>query len=300
MKLLQRLFPSKHRESLTPDVVGMITEQERDWFRRYATDIYSGVGAIVDLGCFVGSTTISLAQGLRANRIAGATKIHAYDHFVWDDFIKAWWKAKNLPPPDVVDDSFLPEFLNRTLAWKDQIIVHQQDLTHVQWQNGPIEFLLVDAMKSPELADSITQTFFPYLIPGKSYLAQQDFAHFFTSWIHLLQFRLRDSFAVAADIPKSGTVVFRYHTRLSSAAFSDLPLSSAPVEEIEAAFEYSLRLVSDNKKPNIVAAKAMAYIHRGDFDRAREVVEANRWGTTSLGQELETVKRLIRQETGNE
>jgi len=300
MKLLQRLFPSKHRESLTPDVVGMITEQERDWFRRYATDIYSGVGAIVDLGCFVGSTTISLAQGLRANRIAGATKIHAYDHFVWDDFIKAWWKAKNLPPPDVVDDSFLPEFLNRTLAWKDQIIVHQQDLTHVQWQNGPIEFLLVDAMKSPELADSITQTFFPYLIPGKSYLAQQDFAHFFTSWIHLLQFRLRDFFALAADIPKSGTVVFRYHTRLSSAAFSDLPLSSAPVEEIEAAFEYSLRLVSDNKKPNIVAAKAMAYIHRGDFDRAREVVEANRWGTTSLGQELETVKRLIRQETGNE
>ena len=299
MKLLKRLFPSKHRTSPT-NVVGMITEQERDWFRSYAANVYSGVGAIVDLGCFVGSTTISLAQGVLANRIAGATKIHAYDHFVWDDFIKAWWKAKNLPLPDIVDDSFLPEFLNRTLAWKDQIKVHQQDLTHVQWQNGPIEFLLVDAMKSPELADSITHAFFPYLIPGKSYLAQQDFAHFFTSWIHLLQFRLRDSFVVAADIPKSGTVVFRYKRQLSSAAFSDLSLSSAPVEEIEAAFEYSLRLVSDDKKPNIVAAKAMAYIHRGDFNRAREVVEANRWGTRSLGKELETVETLIKQETGNE
>jgi hypothetical protein len=301
MKLLQRLFPSKHGESLAPDVVGMITEQERAWFRTYAADVYSGAGAIVDLGCFVGSTTISLAQGLRANRIAGATKIHAYDQFVWDDFIQAWWTAKkNLPAPDIVDNSFLPEFLNRTLAWKDQIIVHQQDLTHVQWQNGLIEFLLVDAMKSPELADSITQTFFPYLIPGKSYLAQQDFAHFYTSWIHLLQFRLRDSFALAADIPKSGTVVFRYHTQLSPEAFSDLSLSAAAVEEIEAAFEYSLRLVSDDKKPNIIAAKAMAYIHRRDFDRAREVVDANHWGPTSLGQELEIVKRLIRQETGNE
>jgi hypothetical protein len=128
-------------------------------------------GAIVDLGCFVGSTTISLAQGLRASRIAEATKIHAYDYFVWDDFIKSWWEAKNLPLPDIVDDSFLPEFLKRTLPWKDRIIVHQQDLTHVQWQNGPIEFLLVDAMKSPQLAGSITHAFFPYLIPGKSYLA---------------------------------------------------------------------------------------------------------------------------------
>ena len=72
------------------------------------------------------------------------------------------------------------------------------------------------------------------------------------------------------------------------------------MEEIEAAFEYSLGLVSDGKKPNVVAAKAMAYLHRGDVDRAREVVEANRWGATSLGQDLEAVERLIRQRTANE
>ncbi len=292
MKLLQRLLPSKRRASPT-NVVGMIMEQERAWFRSYTANVYSGAGAIVDLGCFVGSTTISLAQGLLANRTARAAKIHAYDRFLWDDFIKDWWKATNL-------HSFLPEFLKRTLPWKDQIIVHQEDLSVAHWDNGPIEFLLVDAMKSSELAESIAHTFFSFLIPGKSYVAHQDFAHFFTSWIHLLQFRLQDSFVVAADVPKSGTVVFRYHTQLSPEAFSDLSLSSAPVEEIEAAFEYSLRLVSDDKKTNVVAAKAMAYIHRGDVDRAREVVEANRWGATSLGQELETVKRLIRQQTGNE
>ena len=167
MKLLQRLFPSKHRASPT-NVVGMIVEQERVWFRSYAPDVYSGAGAIVDLGCFVGSTTISLAQGLLANRTAKAAKIHAYDRFLWDDFIKDWWKAKNLPSPDVVDNSFLPEFLKRTLPWKDQIIVHQEDPSVAHWDNGPIEFLLVDAMKSSELAESIAQTFFSFLIPGKS------------------------------------------------------------------------------------------------------------------------------------
>jgi hypothetical protein len=299
MKVLQRLFPSKHRASPT-NVVGMVMDQERVWFRSYAADVYSGAGAIVDLGCFVGSTTISLAQGLLANRTARAAKIHAYDRFLWDDFIKDWWKAKDLPSPDVVDNSFLPEFLKRTLPWKDQIIVHREDLSVAHWDDGPIEFLLVDAMKSSELAESIAHTFFSFLIPGKSYVAHQDFAHFFTSWIHLLQFRLQDSFVVAADIPNSGTVVFRYHTQFAPEAFSDLSLRSAPVEEIEAAFEYSLRLVSDDKKPNVVAAKAMAYLHRGDVDRAREVVEAKRWEATSLSQELEMVKRLIRQQTGNE
>jgi hypothetical protein len=64
MKLLPRLFPSR-RPASASDVVGMIVEQECAWFRSYAAGLYSGAGAIVDLGCFVGSTTISLAQGLR-------------------------------------------------------------------------------------------------------------------------------------------------------------------------------------------------------------------------------------------
>lgn len=299
MKLLPRLFPSK-RPAFGSDVVGMIVEQECAWFRSYAAGIYSGAGAIVDLGCFVGLTTISLAQGLRANRTAKTAKIHAYDRFLWEDWMKCWWETKGLPPPELVDNSFLPEFLKRTLPWKDQIIVHQEDLGVCPWDNGSIEFLLVDAMKSSDLAESITRKFFSFLIPGKSYVAHQDFAHFWTSWIHLLQFRLRDSFVVAADIAKSGTVVFRYRTQFSPEAFGNLSLNSAPVEEIEAAFEYSLGLVSDGKKTNVVAAKAMAYLHRGDVDRAREVVEANRWGATSFGQDLEAVQRLIRQRTGNE
>jgi hypothetical protein len=277
----------------------MITRQEQAWFRSYAADVYSGAGAIVDLGCFVGSTTISLAQGLLANRNARTTKIHAYDRFLWEEWIEQWWKAKNLPAPDLVDNNFLPEFVKRTLPWRDQIIVHDEDLSVAQWNNGPIEFLLVDAMKSPDLAEKIVVTFFPFLIPGKSYLAHQDFAHFATYWIHLLQFRLRDFFVAAADIPGSATVVFRYRKELSPAILTALSLSSASGEEIEAAFEYSLGLVSDEKKTCVIAAKAMAYLNRGDVDRAHEVVEENRWGPGALSGELETIKGLIKEKAEN-
>jgi hypothetical protein len=277
----------------------MIVEQECDWFRTYAADTYRGAGAMVDLGCFMGSTTICLAQGLSANRAAKTAKIHAYDRFLWEDWMKLWWEAKGLPAPSLEGDSFLPEFLKQTSPWKDQIIVHPEDLAVSRWDNGPIEFLLVDCMKSSDLAESIARNFFCFLVPGKSHVAHQDFAHSWTSWIHLLQFRLRDSFTVAADIPKSATLVFRYRKLFSPEAIGDLSMTAVTEEEIEATFDYSLGLVSDSKKPNVVAAKAMAYLHRGDVDRARKVVEANRWGTTSLGQDLEGVQRLISERSRN-
>jgi len=297
MNLFSRLF--RPQRPAASSAVGMIVEQECSWFRTYAADIYRGAGAIVDLGCFVGSTTICLAQGLSANRAAKTARIHAYDRFLWEDWMQNWWTAKGLPAPELEGDSFLPEFLKQTLPWKDRIIVHPEDLAVSRWDNGPIEFLLVDVMKSSEVAESIAHRFFSFLLPGKSYVAHQDFAHSWTSWIHLLQFRLRDSFTVAADIPKSGTVVFRYRKQFSPETVGDLSMTSVAVEEIDAAFDYSLGLVSDDKKPNVVAAKAMAYLHRGDVDRAREVVEANRWGTTSLGQDLENVESLIRERSRN-
>lgn len=277
----------------------MIVEEESNWFRTYAANTYSGAGAIVDLGCFVGSTTISLAQGLRANRAAQTAKIHACDCFVWEDWMQRWWEAKGLTPPELEAGSFLPEFLKRTSPWKEQIIVHREDLAVGRWNDGPIEFLLVDVMKTAEVAEAITRNFFGVLIPGKSYIAHQDFAHWLTSWIPILQFRLRDSFAVAADIPMSGTVVFHYRKPFSPEAVGDLSMTSVTPEEIEAAFDYSLGLVSDSKKPNVIAAKAMAYLHRGDVETAREVIGTNRWGPTSYGQDLEIVEKLISERSRN-
>jgi hypothetical protein len=277
----------------------MLVDEECNWFRTYAAETFTGAGTIVDLGCFVGSTTISLAQGLGSNRGAKTAKIHAYDNFVWEDWMQRWWEAKGFAPAEVEAGSFLPEFLKRTSPWKDQIIVHAEDLAHSRWENGPIEFLLVDVMKSAEVAEAITRNFFTSLIPGKSYLAHQDFAHWLTSWIHLLQFRLRDSFAMAADVPNSGTVVFKYRKQFEPEAVRDLSMASAAAEEIEAAFDYSLGLVSEGKKSSVIAAKAMAYLHRGNVDRAREVLETNPWGPASFGQDLETVEKLIGERSQN-
>src|SRR5262250_2891759 len=76
------------RRPNTHKVHGMTSTEEQTYFRRYARDMYSGVGEIVDLGCWLGSTTIPLAQGLFKN-INVSTKgkrIHAYDLFVWEEW----------------------------------------------------------------------------------------------------------------------------------------------------------------------------------------------------------------------
>jgi hypothetical protein len=273
---------------------GMTSRQEQDWLRTYAAKTYTGVGVLVDLGCFLGATTIALAEGLALNSKAGQHRIHVYDLFTWSNDFEHWAQGREVEGLFASEASFLPEFLRRTEKWRDYIVVHEEDLADAQWHGGAIEFLLIDAMKTPEIASAILRGFFPHLLPGRSYVMQQDFAHCDTPWIHLLAFRLRDYFSVVADVPRSGASVFRCERALSHSELEmNLSLLSCSVAEIEAAFDYSLHLVSDDKKPNIIAAKAMAYRERGEIARAREVIAQAQYGPESLSGEFERVHSLL-------
>ena len=59
---------------------------------------------------------------------------------------------------------------------------------------------------------------------------------------------------------------------------TDLSSPAVPAEDVEAAFDYSMKLVSDKKRANVIAAKAMTYAIRGEFVRAHEVLMRNRYG----------------------
>ena len=293
---MNRLFPFQKRWLLRKKAqkweLGMTTRQEQEWLRNYAAHRYTGIGAVVDLGCFFGATTISLAEGLVLNRKATKKQIHAYDLFVWKPFCETWAQRHKVEGLFTVGDSFLSEFLRRTEKLRDSIVVHQEDLSQARWKNGPIEFLYVDAMKSAKTAMAIASNFFPYLIPGKSYLAHQDFAHYATPWIHFLTFRLRDYFSFVADLPQSS--LFRLEREIEPQALGrDLSPGAVSSGEIEAAFEYSLSLVGDDKKANVIAAKAMAYAVRDEFTRAYEIVTQSRYGPKSRSKEFNTVKALI-------
>ena len=301
MNRFSGLFDFKLRRRLRALVkkkeFGMTSRAELHWLRTYAARNYRGTGAIVDLGCFLGATTIALAEGLALNRNAMKKQIHAYDLFLWNEGYEAWAKGREVEGLFSPDGSFLHEFLSRTEKWRKYIVVHEGDLAQTQWEGGSIEFLFVDAMKLPELAVSIASTFFPHLVPGQGYVAHQDFPHAYTPWIHFLAYRLRNHFRFIEDMPQSS--LFRLEREIAPELLrEDLAPAAVSPDEIEAAFDYSLSLVGDRKKANVIAAKAMAYAGRGEFGRAHEVISSSRYGPESLADEFNTIKALIEQNLG--
>src|SRR5262249_37972012 len=92
----------------------MTNYNEQEYLRQYASKTYSGAGDIVDLGCWLGATTIALAQGLAENRKGSSltTKIHAYDLFVWQTWMDRY--ADQCTNRYHRGESFLGEFEQRT------------------------------------------------------------------------------------------------------------------------------------------------------------------------------------------
>ena len=169
--------------------------------------------------------------------------------------------------------SFVEEFHRRTARWSASITVHAGDLQEESWDpSAPIEFLFNDAGKSWELVGSTARTFYPALIPGRSIVVEQDFAHYYTPWVHLLRYRFRDYFEPVLHVRFSASAVFRCiaspPTDLLASPFS---VASFSEPEVEAAFADSFRLTSPEMRANVAAARVMLHLHAGDLDRASAV-----------------------------
>jgi hypothetical protein len=253
----------------------MLTPEEIVFYREVTSTLANREGAIVDLGCWFGGSSIALAQGLPAPNSENSVqeKIIAFDLFIWE----AWMP---LHAPYCVyepGESFLPEArrLTRDHA-KSKVQLVRADLATYEWSGGPIKILVVDAMKSYELTREIARNFFPSLQTG-SLLIQQDFKYFHTSWIHLLHYRLREYFRLCRSVSNSTTAAFEVlnpiPTELLRSATEFAELSD---EEIDASFNHSLQLLEENERPKVAAAHVMHYIHVGRNERAREILKRYR------------------------
>jgi hypothetical protein len=277
---------------------GMTTANEKAYLYWYGKHIFSGEGDIVDLGCWLGSTSISLAMGLERNRRAKTSKlIHSYDEFIWRAYMDNGTKGTNLEGKYRHGDSFLDEFERRTNPWGEYVKACPGDLREVGWRGGPIEFLLIDAMKSWDAASGVVQNFFPALVPGSSIIMHQDFAHWFTAWIHPIHYRFRDYFEPLYDVPSSGSMIFRL---IRPVPLELLKVEWAPEQftqkEIDSAFSYSLGIVSSEKRPNIVAAKVMYFIHADQLDRAKKEIDQARSSGYSFDSDLLYAERRVANE----
>jgi hypothetical protein len=255
---------------------GMTAATERAYFKWHAAENFTGTGTVVDLGSWFGSTTSMLAAGVCANprRAARSATIHAFDRFIWEPWMDAYAHMARFGPYSP-GDSFQREFERVVRPWRDRIEVHTGDLCEQAWKEGPIEILLVDAMKSWDVTQHILREFFGNVIPGGGYVIHQDFSNCWTPWIHLTSHRLRDHLVPVHDIPRSETVVFRLGRAfgvhedvlaVDRASFDDKGVSDA--------FAHSLRITQPEKHSGIHAAHAILMVYDGDLTRARELLDS--------------------------
>ena len=257
------------------DIPGMVSPAEMEFFRESAARYYGRQGAIVDLGCWLGSTSIALAQGIlrHDSKVDNVNeKVFGFDTFEWDT-----WMPAHLPYCVYqAGESFLPEarrIVREHGGGRVELI--RADLATYEWNGGPIKILLVDALKNDRLAIAIPRSFFPSLIPG-ALLIHQDFKHYYTSWIHLLQYRLRQYFRFYRSVP-SGTAAFEVLAPIPrEAVHQATEFANIQDDETDAAFRHSLDLVGADERANIAAAHLMHYVHLKRREKASQIVEIYR------------------------
>jgi hypothetical protein len=252
----------------------------------------SGPSSIWAVG--LGATTFALAHGLTSDRadVPSTEAINAYDRFVWELWMDGF--RSQIFGIYETGESFLPEARRRVARHSHSIRLHAADLTRTLWAGGPIKILLVDAMKSSELAKAIAMNFFPSLLTG-SLLIHQDYKHYFTPWIHVLQYRLRNYCAFTRNVPQSATVCFRILSPIPAETIHEAAdLTFLEDKEVEAAIAYSLSLVGTEGAENIAAAHVMHYLHANNHIKAREIHRKYAARDMADREEMQNVGYLLR------
>ena len=213
------------------DVPTMLVPDELRLLQYVAEDWYSGQGAIVDAGSFLGGSTVTLAEGLQRNlQRRGQPEsrlIHSYDRFEVEDWtIGPFFEADVRP-----GESFKSRFERNIAAYADLVEVHSGDVRAFPWMGGPIELLFVDIAKHWRVCDWISWQFFPWLIPGKSLVVQQDYLyHHWVAWLHVTMEYYADYFEYVCDT-EVNSVVFRNTRRIPPDVLREHTVESLSLDE---------------------------------------------------------------------
>lgn len=155
----------------------MVTKETLRYYKWLARTL-EHPGDIVDLGSWMGSSTACLAEGLSQNLYRKHTRIHAYDSFIWRDWMRTYTEDAELLAAGIRDgDSFLDYFCRYTEPFRHLIDVHQSvlktaieksALPALEWSAGPIAILVMDFAHDRASNEAMWRVFSPSLQSGST------------------------------------------------------------------------------------------------------------------------------------
>ena len=257
-------------------ISSMITSDESLYLHWLARECYRGEGEIVDAGCLLGGATVSLACGLEANHHVAnkAGRIHSYDLFkFWEGF-----RGHILPNDTSLNqgESLLPLFMQNIEPYRKFIQVEPGNISHKPWGAGPIEIFFIDLDKDWGIHNHLMREFFPWLIPGRSIIVQQDWFHYGCWWIHLTMQHLQEYFEVLHN-PYGATLGFRLLDKIPDELLQQDLSNAFDREEIESLMDRVVEPAEGAFRSILLASKACALAERKYFEAARKATQQARY-----------------------
>lgn len=259
------------REAALPESITaaqtMLMRTEQQMLYSLGKKFFQNKGCIVDAGCFLGGSTLALAQGVRDNAAYKANPrgavIHSYDLFV----VEPWTIGIYFPDGTPLGTSFEPIYRKNVSAFSDLINVHGGDVTRAALPSDEIEILFIDLAKHWTVNDYVVRAFFPKLIPGRSIVIQQDYLyHTWTGWLPITMEYFSDYFDIV-DHTEDNSVAFFYHTKI--------PDEKLQIDVIQSLTRSKMKKLADG-------AIARFSGHQKDIleqsrDQFQEMLEAEDW-----------------------
>ena len=159
----------------------MLTPEDGKMLCWLGEHYFQSKGAVVDLGCFLGGSTASLASGLE--RSGRPWTIHSYDRFRTEEFGKLKrLRLSGFAEPEGKD--FFSLFEKHVQSFAPNVVPHRGEVESHPWTGAPIEILSLHAAQSVEALDFLLRQFFSCLIPGHSIIVAPCNNWFFqTPWM---------------------------------------------------------------------------------------------------------------------
>lgn len=307
-----------------PEIPTMISREETQYLFWLGAHYWKNSGHIVEIGPWLGGSTICLASGMRNNGPISKYKLHVFDNFIWRDFMadRSALSLKN-------GDSFQPYFESNLASSCDLIESHRSalpddptpldklaesihttesaDIATLYWTSGePVEILFVDGAKTWTGFKHLLHVFNEHLIPGKSLLVCQDYKFWGSYWVPMMLEYFVEHFELAHNLAQN-TVSFVFKSKIPGKLFDDLPgYGELKIETGDDLLQRASQrlLMSDDQLGGYIlqACKIRYRMNMGETDSALNLfrqLEAE-WPHDKDCQTISRLRDWLQEETGND
>ncbi len=227
----------------------MLADEEKRYLFWLGRSGWDGDGLVVEIGPWLGGSTVCLAMGMRASGRDARGKLHTVDNFLWRDFM-----AARAPLPLRAGDSFETFFRKNVADFADIVVTHARALPDDAVERDaeanarrfheehtvpifdgvpgadPISILFIDGAKSWRGMRHLLRVLSERLRPGKTLLVCQDFKFWSTDWVPMMMARLADVVTPVHDVVGATTVAFRLERPIPRALLDSLEDGIASID----------------------------------------------------------------------